>query len=93
MVHNGIIENHASLREELESLGYEFASATDTEVIVHLMHAHLEDTLSLEQLSAGTGVPAWTIRRLFRRHLRVTPSAYYRNVRLHGRFYPPRLSR
>jgi len=42
LVHNGIIENHESLRKELQAKGYEFSSATDTEVIVHLMHAFLE---------------------------------------------------
>jgi glucosamine--fructose-6-phosphate aminotransferase (isomerizing) len=38
LVHNGIIENHESLRSELRALGYEFRSETDTEVIVHLIH-------------------------------------------------------
>ncbi|MEM6302514.1 MAG: glutamine--fructose-6-phosphate transaminase (isomerizing) [Pseudomonadota bacterium] len=38
IVHNGIIENHESLREELRAEGYEFMSATDTEVVVHLLH-------------------------------------------------------
>ena len=38
LVHNGIIENHVALREELLAQGYEFASATDTEVVVHLLH-------------------------------------------------------
>ena len=37
LVHNGIIENHESLREELRAAGYTFASETDTEVIVHLI--------------------------------------------------------
>ena len=41
LVHNGIIENHAILREELAAQGYEFASATDTEVVVHLLHQAL----------------------------------------------------
>src|SRR6201991_3761429 len=36
VVHNGIIENHAALREELEADGVRFASDTDTEVAVHL---------------------------------------------------------
>jgi glucosamine--fructose-6-phosphate aminotransferase (isomerizing) len=39
LVHNGIIENHDALREELESAGYVFASDTDTEVMVHLVHS------------------------------------------------------
>lgn len=37
IVHNGIIENHQPLREELEKDGYFFESDTDTEVIVHLI--------------------------------------------------------
>ncbi|MGJ7582529.1 glutamine--fructose-6-phosphate transaminase (isomerizing) [Variovorax sp. RHLX14] len=37
LVHNGIIENHESLRAALERKGYVFASQTDTEVIAHLI--------------------------------------------------------
>ncbi len=37
VVHNGIIENFANLRHELEAAGVEFASDTDTEVAVHLV--------------------------------------------------------
>ncbi len=37
VVHNGIIENYAVLRRELETAGVEFASDTDTEVTVHLV--------------------------------------------------------
>src|SRR6478672_758565 len=37
VVHNGIIENYAELRRELEADGVEFASDTDTEVAVHLV--------------------------------------------------------
>ena len=37
IVHNGIIENYATLRHELEAAGVEFASDTDTEVAVHLV--------------------------------------------------------
>ncbi len=40
IVHNGIIENHEELREELASLGYTFSSETDTEVIAHRIHHH-----------------------------------------------------
>ena len=42
VVHNGIIENHEGLREDLKSLGYVFSSETDTEVIVHLLHHTLK---------------------------------------------------
>ncbi|SFR56465.1 glucosamine--fructose-6-phosphate aminotransferase (isomerizing) [Pseudidiomarina maritima] len=38
VVHNGIIENHEKLREQLKGLGYTFASDTDTEVICHLVN-------------------------------------------------------
>ena len=37
LVHNGIIENHDELRNELRALGYVFESQTDTEVIAHLV--------------------------------------------------------
>ncbi|MDB2379313.1 glutamine--fructose-6-phosphate transaminase (isomerizing) [Luminiphilus sp.] len=42
LVHNGIIENHAALRSDLEANGVTFQSETDTEVIVHLVHAQLD---------------------------------------------------
>ncbi len=42
VVHNGIIENHAALREKLRGLGYAFESQTDTEVVAHLIHYHLQ---------------------------------------------------
>jgi glucosamine--fructose-6-phosphate aminotransferase (isomerizing) len=42
IVHNGIIENHDELREELRKLGYTFTSETDTEVIAHRIHHHLK---------------------------------------------------
>src|SRR6476659_10057320 len=41
IVHNGIIENHEELREELKKAGYTFTSETDTEVIAHRVHFHL----------------------------------------------------
>ncbi len=37
IIHNGIIENYASLREELQKRGYIFESNTDTEVLIHLI--------------------------------------------------------
>jgi len=42
VVHNGIIENHEELRDELKRAGYVFASETDTEVIAHRIHKHLQ---------------------------------------------------
>jgi glucosamine--fructose-6-phosphate aminotransferase (isomerizing) len=47
IVHNGIIENHAALRDELKAEGYDFVSATDTEVVVHLLHRSLDQGMSL----------------------------------------------
>src|SRR6187455_1215753 len=41
IVHNGIIENHEELRDELTKAGYKFTSETDTEVIAHRVHFHL----------------------------------------------------
>ncbi len=48
IVHNGIIENHAELREQLISDGYVFASETDTEVIVHLLDKLYKQTPDLK---------------------------------------------
>jgi len=47
LVHNGIIENHESLRRTLTKQGYEFTSDTDSEVIAHLIHEHLENSPDL----------------------------------------------
>ena len=40
IVHNGIIENHEELREDLKKNGYEFTSDTDTEVVAHRVDLH-----------------------------------------------------
>ncbi len=45
VVHNGIIENYHSLREELKQKGHVFTSETDTEVLAHLIEDNLEDDL------------------------------------------------
>jgi glucosamine--fructose-6-phosphate aminotransferase (isomerizing) len=47
IVHNGIIENHETLRAELKELGYHFSSETDTEVIAHRIHQHLANSRDL----------------------------------------------
>lgn len=41
VIHNGIIENHAVLRRELQSRGHTFRSQTDTEVVAHLLEEEL----------------------------------------------------
>ena len=47
LVHNGIIENHAQLRERQLADGHEFTSETDTEVVVNLVYDKLSSGLSL----------------------------------------------
>jgi glucosamine--fructose-6-phosphate aminotransferase (isomerizing) len=49
VVHNGIIENHSELREELKKHGYVFTSETDTEVIAHLLAHTLKSEPDLLQ--------------------------------------------
>jgi glucosamine--fructose-6-phosphate aminotransferase (isomerizing) len=51
VVHNGIIENYASLRKALEKKGHHFRSETDTEVIAHL----IEDRYDGDLLAAVEG--------------------------------------
>jgi glucosamine--fructose-6-phosphate aminotransferase (isomerizing) len=48
VVHNGIIENHAELRESLQQEGRVFESETDTEVVAHLLTSLLEKAHSPE---------------------------------------------
>jgi glucosamine--fructose-6-phosphate aminotransferase (isomerizing) len=45
VVHNGIIENYRTLRQELTGSGHTMASETDTEVIVHLVESHFKGNL------------------------------------------------
>ncbi len=47
LVHNGIIENFAELKSQLIEKGYEFKSQTDTEVLVCLIHYHLQTSANL----------------------------------------------
>jgi glucosamine--fructose-6-phosphate aminotransferase (isomerizing) len=57
VVHNGIIENHAELRAELEAAGQEFVTETDTETVAHL----------LDHLLAGGAAPVAAAQAAFRR--------------------------
>jgi glucosamine--fructose-6-phosphate aminotransferase (isomerizing) len=52
LIHNGIIENYATLKEELKGRGYEFKSDTDTEVLANL----IEDVMQNEQVSLQKAV-------------------------------------
>ena len=52
VVHNGIIENYATLKQGLQQKGYEFRSDTDTEVLAHLVdeiRARSQQSLSFEE--------------------------------------------
>jgi glucosamine--fructose-6-phosphate aminotransferase (isomerizing) len=51
LIHNGIIENYAALKDKLQSKGCVFKSSTDTEVLVHLI-GHIKDTNNLDLLTA-----------------------------------------
>ena len=56
LVHNGIIENYATLKEGLQKDGYRFESETDTEVMAHLIARSLKAGLGLEEaVRAATG--------------------------------------
>jgi glucosamine--fructose-6-phosphate aminotransferase (isomerizing) len=47
VVHNGIIENHLALKEELRAKGHVFSSETDSEVFAHLIRAEMKSGLDL----------------------------------------------
>ncbi|MBQ6071590.1 MAG: glutamine--fructose-6-phosphate transaminase (isomerizing) [Bacteroidales bacterium] len=52
LIHNGIVENYVSLKKELQHRGYTFKSATDTEVLVHL----IKDVQTQEKLPLSEAV-------------------------------------
>jgi len=71
VVHNGIIENFKSLREELQGRGRVFTSQTDTEVVAHLVSEQVEQ--GAEPAAAVAGVlkrlhGAFALAILFREH-------------------------
>ena len=53
IVHNGIVENHEELREEIKGRGRQFSSETDTEVISHLLAEGIAAGLSLREALVG----------------------------------------
>ncbi len=69
IVHNGIIENHAAIKEELKGLGYTFSSETDTEVAAKLLDyyykkEHLSPKAAIERLTSRL-VGSWAFGILF----------------------------
>ncbi|MDH3728351.1 MAG: glutamine--fructose-6-phosphate transaminase (isomerizing), partial [Myxococcales bacterium] len=64
VVHNGIIENHLELRQELEAAGFEMSSDTDTEIVAHLIHRETQaghDLLAAVRRSLGHVEGAYAI--------------------------------
>ncbi len=53
VVHNGIIENHAALRSELEAEGQEFTTETDTESVAQLLDFYLARGMAPEEAAAA----------------------------------------
>jgi len=54
VIHNGIVENFAALRQELVAQGHSFASETDTETIVHLVEQNIRDGQPFEDAARST---------------------------------------
>jgi glucosamine--fructose-6-phosphate aminotransferase (isomerizing) len=64
VVHNGIIENHAALRAQLQAKGRVFSSETDTEIVAHLVDEELKND------------PSCDLREAVRRSLKQVEGAY-----------------
>ncbi len=54
VVHNGIIENHAALRQELEAAGQVFETETDTEAVAQMLDLHLSRGMSPVEAAQAT---------------------------------------
>ncbi len=72
LIHNGIIENYAVLKEKLQAKGYIFKSSTDTEVLVQLIEymkvTHRVSLLTAVQLALGEVIGAYAIAILDKEH-------------------------
>ncbi len=49
---------------------------------VEIMIANIEEPLPLDRIAAQAGLPLWRMRRLFAKHLKQSPGAYYQEIRL-----------
>lgn len=72
LIHNGIIENYAVLKEKLQAKGYVFKSSTDTEVLVQLIEymkvTNQVDLLTAVQLALNEVIGAYAIAILDKEH-------------------------
>jgi glutamine---fructose-6-phosphate transaminase (isomerizing) len=68
LIHNGIIENYRTIKTELQNIGYEFASDTDTEVLVQLIDRFINkgnDLCKAVQLALNEVVGAYGIAVIY----------------------------
>jgi glucosamine--fructose-6-phosphate aminotransferase (isomerizing) len=80
IVHNGIIENHAELRAELEAAGQEFSTETDTETVAQLVDLHLQQ--GMDPVSAAGAAfrrleGAYALAMIFAGHPELIVGAQY----------------
>src|ERR1700751_4357569 len=71
VVHNGIIENHAELRAELEAAGQQFSTETDTETVAQLVDLHLQrgmDPVAAAGAAFGRLEGAYALAMIFSGH-------------------------
>ena len=76
VVHNGVIENFRSLKDRLQTEGYQFRSATDTEVIAHLIDSCLEKQLALGPNVSGSRDPHDSLLKAVRAALQQLHGTY-----------------
>jgi len=70
VVHNGIIENHVAVRQELEKQGVRFLSDTDTEIVAHLIHRELSGGSFASRSAAAKGVSLFEAVQKALKHVR-----------------------